>query len=300
MSQSESKASGEASGERQSGSVLDILYCDTRRVGAFLSQFDELGVPTRVSVSESVQKARGRAFKFGAGGGIAGIGNASLNIERGPAAVGGSEAEARDYDPLWANAFALLDYLESNELVVRGLNRARIGQFVLAKGRLSVIDTGLMREAWHQPTIMRMVKAGAAQNPKPMKGLPQPVDVILDLLKVLPHSTHATVDGSEGNIWFSVAPEGLVTAPSDLLLKHGATIAGEWQMLGILDAQPEPAKGAGWASVEVAPVADVPADRIVAAVVEALAPIVRNLFGRPPGAYGATPLLIFREVETAA
>jgi hypothetical protein len=98
MSQSGSEASEEASGERQDGSVLDILYCDTRRIGAFLSQFDELGVPTRVSVSESVQKARSRAYKLGVSGGIPGLGNASLNVERGPAMTSGQEAEARDYD----------------------------------------------------------------------------------------------------------------------------------------------------------------------------------------------------------
>ena len=100
MSPNESGASGGESDEPQSVSVLDILYCDSRRIGAFLSQFDELGVPTRVSVSESVRKARGRSYKFAVGGGLAGVGNANLNYERGPTETGGEKGESRDYDPL--------------------------------------------------------------------------------------------------------------------------------------------------------------------------------------------------------
>jgi hypothetical protein len=41
------------------------------------------------------------------------------------------------YDPLWANALALLDYLEQRNLFAHDLAQAGIGQLVLSSGYLS-------------------------------------------------------------------------------------------------------------------------------------------------------------------
>lgn len=298
MSKKPEKASVPERAERDTASVYDFLYHDARRVGSFLSQFHASGLLQSVKETEALGENTATKSGASAGGGLPGIARGQAQFED-QAGSERREASERTYDPLWQNARALLDFLDERDMIRRDLQSARIGQFVLVKGRLSVLDTGLMRDAWHLPTISKMIRAGAAQNPKNMKGQPQPVEVIMDLLKVLPHSTHAVLQGAHDSVWFGLDSASLITAASDLLLKHGTEIAGEWHLLGILDARPEPPKGIGWAVSEVSAASTVPEDRIVATLIEALAPIARNMFGRPPASYGATPLLVFRQVEAA-
>lgn len=323
MSQNESEASDKVSVERQSGSVYDFLYCDERRIGTFLSQFDELGVPTRVSVSESVQKARGRAFKFSAGGGVAGVGNANLTVERGPAVVSGAKTEQRDYDPFWANALALLDYLETNELLRRDLGSVRIGQLVLVTGSLTIMDLTLFKGLWSLPAIRSAILAGSTTQDqsatsaprnrqerranqqrteqKPVKGNSEAlIDGGLALIGMLPHAIQARLATPDTNIvWSSLREDALVVSSADLILKHGAAIAGEWAMLGICDAFPD-ADASGQltesgiaGAMSTLSLRDSPFGQLMYDVM----PSLRPMLGRPFSAYGMTPLLIFREIS---
>jgi hypothetical protein len=41
-----------------------------------------------------------------------------------------------------------------------------------------------------------------------------------------------------GNYWSTIDPSSIVGNSTDLHLKHGITIAGEWQLIGILDCLP--------------------------------------------------------------
>ena len=80
----------------------------------------------------------------------------------------------------------------------------------------------------------------------------------------------------------------MTTAADDLLLKHGVAVRGEWSLLGILDATPDSEVTAEGQSLG--------SESNVATLLRALAPIARQMLGRPPGHYGVTPLLIFREI----
>lgn len=325
MSENESEASAEASGEPPAVSVLDILYCDGRRIGAFLSQFDDLGVPTRVSVSESVQKARGRAFRFGVSGGVTGIGNASLNVERGPAAIGGQESETRDYDPLWANAFALLDYLESNSLISREPTGARIGQFVLATGSLAVMDLTLFRGIWSMPALRDAVKQGQEAATGLPSSVPQSsqqrkaerrlgsaaqaaktqgeiaIDGALSLVGMLPHAIQVRVALPESGpvIWASLRDDAMVVSAADLVLKHGMAVAGEWSMMGILDALPDTDQTGALTQdgIDAALRSLALGDSAFGQMMFQMLPHLRPLLGRPFFAYGMTPLLIYRKIS---
>lgn len=325
MSKSENAASERVSDEQQSGSVYDFLYYDERRIGSFLSQFDTLGVPTRVSVSESIQKARGRAFKFGASGGVNGVGNASVNVERGPAVTAGAQSEQRDYDPFWANGLALLDYLETNNFLCRDLPSARIGQFVVISGALMIMDLTLFKGIWSLPAVRNAVLKSAVADgvPEPAppdhrsrrerrderRGTATPqnselenvIDGALALVGMLPHTVQArlAVDDIGTAVWTSLREEGLIVSGSDLTLKHGAAIAGKWSTLGILDAFPDvDAEGnltqSGIDSaLSIAALGDSPFELLMSQVI----PHFRPMLGRPHKAHGITPLIIFREIE---
>ena len=323
MSPSGNEALEKASDEQASASVFDFIYCDDRRIGAFLSQFDELGVPTRVSVSESVKKARGRAFKFSAGGGIPGIGNANLTVERGPAEIGGEKAEQRDYDPLWANALALLDYLETNDLVRRDITTARIGQIVLVTGSLNVLDLALFKGLWSLPAVREaamanvpreqsMPEGGNRKERRASRVQAQPtrstktaeelaIDGGLALVGMLPHAVQARITTPSGDlVWSSLREQSLVISGADLFLKHGSSVSGTWAMLGVFDAFPDAdSEGnlttSGYESVLSAQAA---ADSAFGTLMCSAMPAIRPLLGRPFHAHGVTPLLIFREVST--
>jgi hypothetical protein len=71
-----------------------------------------------------------------------------------------SEQEERSYDPLWANALALLDYIEKTKLPVRDLTSAEIGEFVLLSGPLWIVDTAMLKAIVETPTLKKYLQAG--------------------------------------------------------------------------------------------------------------------------------------------
>jgi hypothetical protein len=138
MSQTESGASEAEQGEPGSDSVYDFLYHDVRRIGSFLAQFDDAGHLQQITQSEGATRGSKRGWKAAAGGSLPGVGSANLSVERGPE-KGGFEASERVYDPLWTNARTLLDYLSERDMLRQELARARIGQFVVVSGTLSIL-----------------------------------------------------------------------------------------------------------------------------------------------------------------
>ncbi len=116
---------------------------------------------------------------------------------------------------------------------------------------------------------------------------------IIDALHILPHGIQCIMTTGSNVLWGSIAPENLITPVPDLVLKHGATIEGEWAIVGILDAMPS-------ANHQQPPaLPDIIFGNIgtFTQMIEAISQNARAQFGRAPGAHGITPLLIFREVS---
>lgn len=288
----------------RSGSVFDFLYHDARRVGSFLAQFEMYGVPAQVRATESAGRTATTRLSGQAGANLltAVKANAALDL-----AVADDERDAaeRTYDPLWTNARALLDYLFERDLIRRDLWDARVGQFVLASGSLIVLDVAMLKAAWDKPSVKKLVTQGA-QVPaakghrKGHAAPPSQAQLLIELLTVLPHSLQAHLLGADYSVWCSLSESSLVGMSSDLVLKHGALVPGEWHILGVLDAQPdvigESEETSAVAAALDAAVAGT-AGTAVGTLAAQLAPVVRQLLGRPRPSFGMTPLLIFREVS---
>ncbi len=283
-----------ASGRQESDSVFDFLYHDPLRIASFLGQFDPSGVAQ--SLKRTDQTARtstdGSSDSIKLSAGVI-SGNLGGQIGFSEGAQHGSE---RTYDPLWSNARAFLDYLEQKSMVERDILEARIGQFVLFKGDLSISDLTLLKEAWKLPQMRKLFGVEDAPVSKhrnssaKLNNEPNTNAFALDILSILPHSVQATVSSSLTSVWANLKPDCLATEPSDLTLKHGHAIPGTWSILGILDAQPQ-----------LLPDAEVQASEGDAAqaaniLFRMLAPVTRNIMGRPLDAFAVTPLLVFREV----
>lgn len=165
MSKSGKRASGAEPDEHQSGFVLDILYQDARRVGSFLSQFDDAGLLQKVIERESSTKGKKRGFKFNVGGGASILGtggSGTFGIERGPGEQG-AEASERVYDPFWTNTLTLLDFLTAADLIQPDLRSAQIGQFVKVSGTLRIHDLMTVKRLWDLPSVQR--QSGLAPAP---------------------------------------------------------------------------------------------------------------------------------------
>lgn len=309
---SESKASAEEQGEHQSDSVFDFMYHDARRVGSFLAQFDDAGHLQQLKQSETLTKGLKRGWKVSVGGGMGDFGTGEVSAERGPG-EGGSEASERVYDPYWTNARTLLDYLTEHEMIQREIWKARIGQFVLIKGSLVVLDVAMLKSAWEKPAIRKRMMDESIQTAtaemnrqqrRQQKAISQnkprdDVQFLIDLLTILPHSLQAQLVGDTFRVWCSLGADSLVGLSSDLVLKHGTYVPGEWHMLAVLDAAPEAepqSDDLGKLSAFEEAVAGV-AGSLVGTLTARLSPITRRILGRPHGAHGVTPLLIFREVS---
>jgi hypothetical protein len=217
-----------------------------------------------------------------------------------------TEGYSRIFDPYWANARAFLDYLSENRLLQRNIEDAQIGQFVLVKGFLSILDLAMLKEVWSLPSVQKRIREGDAPA-KPASKMTSSekselrthknnVNLALDLFPMMPHSVHALLVTSSDDpklFWCSLRDEHLITPASEVVLAHGPTMPGEWSMVGILNAQPEYLiSQPGGDDAEPGLI-----NSIVGQVSKQIAPVIRVTFGRPAAAAAITPLLLFREIS---
>lgn len=262
-------------------SVFDFLYHDPQRINSFLAQFDDNGHLTQV-----VQKAGKKVGNANAGQvtgrvGVPLVAGGDANLSTSTTESAEREGQ-RTYDPIWANALLLLEYLNDQGYINRHLPNANMGQFVLVKGDLWVLDLGLMKEIFGQQAFQGFL-ASSAQLPVDQQAM---ISMLIPLVSVIPHVTQAVLVSPSGMTWSSLNPAGLTMPVPDLMMKHGFSIAGKWNVLGVLDATPD----------KKAPPTPPNLGPYVAALL-GLAPAVRPMMGRPADAFGITPLLIFREVS---
>lgn len=298
--------------DQQSISIRDFLYHDTRRVGSFLAQFEAYGVLQQVKAIESTAQTNVR--KVGLSGGIKVPLVAQGNIGRDETNIDEERDTAEQvFDPLWQNARRFLNYLESHKMINYEIAEARIRQFVLVSGHLIIIDAPMLKNAWDKGavknSILRSVKPSKPSDR--IEGSPETesvdqeeVQLIIDLLSILPHSTQAQIIGKSPTnrtfrAWCTLSADALVGMSTDLVLKHGSYIEGEWKMLGVLDGLPDyghdPEMPGKLTDAEEA--IKGLAGTAIGKLLAHLSPLTRNLLGRPRGTFGLTPLLIYRNVS---
>lgn len=293
-----------------SGSVYDFLYHDARRVGSFLSQFETYGVPSQVKATES--SGRGASKRTSASGeaGVPMVAKGQTSLDW-TTNVDDREIAERTYDPLWANARRLLDYLAEQDLIQRDLWAARLGQFVLVSGSLVMLDVATFKEAWQKPGVKQFVMASAQGGVPAVPGQQKSAQhaakekakseagLLIELLAVLPHLIQAQLFAQRFSVWCTLAEASLVGPSSDVVLKHGAYVQGQWSLLGILDADPDVPRAQAEGEPPTQSIDELVADMIpsgIGKMTAQLAPLTRTLLGRPRTSFGVTPLLIFREV----
>lgn len=284
-------------------SVYDFLYIDARRIAQFLSQFTDYGHLTSLTRSASESHS---------GGGGVNVGIGKLDTT-----AGSQTTQVRQFDPQWIAPLTFLDQANQKGLIVRGLSRARIGQFVLTSGTLAVLDLTTLKALWDIPIVQTIIAQGVApanipqqfQNRQERRATGSAgqqksdsatamsyIKSILEIIKVLPHGLQVRLltDSSEP-VWCDLRDESLLVSSAGMMLKQGVVLSGTWDILGILDALPD--SQASQSNTHLNEAKMLQSLTEIANVMASLGPIARQALGRPNEAYGITPLLIFREVS---
>lgn len=295
---------------KKEDSVYDFLYIDTKRIGLLLSQFGSDGIITELVRATDATSETG--------------GKLDLKIVGINQKEGKKTGLVRKFDPQWL--IPLLFLKEAQKIIARDIEAARIGQLVLMSGSLTISDLSILRLLWDVQFVQQSMVQGAeidpsaaeflmqlpqlSQSPKlprprqkrdrdtrtpdrpPANPILEQVRGLLEIIKVMPHGIMATLERKpDQKLWCSLRDEWMIVSSSDLMLNHGSTISGEWNVVGVLDARPE---GAGNSSDDVQP--EINPITPLLGILQAFGPLARQLLGRPSGSFGVTPLLIFREI----
>nr|VFJ88522.1 MAG: hypothetical protein BECKLFY1418B_GA0070995_101051 [Candidatus Kentron sp. LFY] len=143
MSEEYNGISGQGQDRQEKDSVFDFLYHDVDRINSFLSQFNDAGYLQGLTEQKS--------FSSGESSGTSGHGKADVLIAKGGGNIHrdryhkGGEFSEKSYNPLWSNSLTLLDYLTERNMIVRELENAAIGQFVLLSGSLKIFDASIFK-----------------------------------------------------------------------------------------------------------------------------------------------------------
>jgi hypothetical protein len=301
LPESAATSSSQQQPDQKRSFVFDFLYHDARRVGSFLSQFGAYGLVQQVKATEAAAESQSTKTTLSGGMDVPLVAKAGAGFDVTTSTDERDTAE-RTFDPLWTHARTLLDYLTEHNLIQHDIWNARLGQIILLKGSLVVLDATMLKGAWQRPVIRRLIESGAKTAAK--VGQPSAskdeIALLLEMLTLVPHSVQGVIIGTNFNAWCSLSDAALVTTPSDLVLKHGAFIPGEWQVLGVLDAflnmDPLPNPD-GTPARNIDELVQQHVQTPVATALAAFAPAIRNLIGRPNNFFGITPLIIFREVS---
>ncbi|MBC7926100.1 MAG: hypothetical protein H7039_10640 [Bryobacteraceae bacterium] len=258
-------------------SLFDFLYVDRPRLASYAAQLYNDGVLSLTKKVTQVTEGKSSGVKAG------------LKVLE--AAFGDTGATQRlierQFDSGWSLPLNLLDGLDEEGFIHDDIWPAGIGQVVLISGSLRILDIRLMRDLWG--SAVKLARAGQKKKPDQH----DTEKTVVEILSRLPHALQMNLIGSppgRGAIafmaWTTLNPEHMTVNPDDLAFKHGADLVGLWHCIAVVDALPEKERPQPVSSGR----------EMEDAMVQMLSGL-REAFGRPPQAFGVTPLLIFRKCE---
>lgn len=247
--------------------ICDCLYVDRGRISSLYAQLFLQG--TLTSVKTTAQDSFADDKNLGSDIKVFKVEAKSTNS--------GSEGIERVFDPTWAVPFEVLARLNERSLIRSSLADPQLGIVVLIEAYIRIIDYATMKDLW-EPAFNMF----GGEN----------VQGIVGLMKSIPHAMHAHFLTTDGYLWAALEAQYLTVPASDIVLKYGGSLSGQWKVLFVLDSYPETglstASADSWAAGQAT-------DGVFNAI-----RAIRELIGRPFGWFGVTPLMIFREIPPYA
>ncbi|CAA0327929.1 MULTISPECIES: hypothetical protein [Klebsiella] len=263
-------------------SLFDYFYVDKERVNAITAQLFPSGVLNSIKQTSGESEKDLKELKAGL----------SLIGVKTNASESWNRSQERLFDSSWSIPLNLLDKLSESGRIKASLNDARLGDIVLIKGMMKIFDAQMVHLCMPIVKKIKINEMKNEKNPKAKGLLKESISEFEnaeELVKMLPPTTHIDFADSYGNYsWMSVEPSNLTTTLSDVSLKYGPFIPGEWHILCIVDAYADDTK----LDNPTAPYPTVSND--LKDAMNSMLIMMRNIMGRPVGSFGITPLIIFR------
>ncbi len=267
-------------------SIFDFFYIDNPKIKSFYAQLNGLGALNSLKQTSQITDIR----KL----------EANANIPLVASGKMGSDHSAQTssehlYDGLPTMPREMINRLDELGFIHRDLNVDMLGNLVLLKGRLGIVDIGVAKELIN-PALNFHIKD--LQKDNKTKKLAQELKSnqkdMVDFFSALPFSLEATLLVNDGNVdeetgipyanevWMTLNRDEMVGSPHDLNFKHGQYLAGQWYVLGILDALPFDGFTFNTTESELRE------------GIGTLIKLMKEMVGRPETSFGITPIAIFR------
>ncbi|MCJ7926482.1 MAG: hypothetical protein MUW55_11215 [Pantoea vagans] len=267
-------------------SLYDFLYVDSDRASTLITQLYAPGVIT------SIKRISSEGEKSTKSGGISiPVANGKLSVED---AI--NQTQEKSFDASWSLPINLLDKLSELDLIKKGVENQKLGRIVLVRGKMRLFDISFFQKSL--PFVSNLMLNELKGKPNARKTKPEDIELapgmtfglISHLLDVVPNTLQIDfMDDHGNNIWMTIDRENFTVNPDDLSLKYGGGIPGEWFVLGLIDALPDHL-------YDSAQDIDFP-EHPMKDGFKGLLVGIQEFAGRPPYAYGMTPLILFRKID---
>ena len=259
-------------------SIFDFFYLDTLKINSFYAQLTGNGaITSRKNTSNTVDDTTGEFS-----GSVPTIATAKSTFKN-SAGLGSEDV----FDASVTMPREMIDRLDELGFINYELNENQLGNLLLLKGKLGVVDVAGMNDI-----IDPAIEFGIGQMPdaKPLEktaknNLKKIIAPVATFMKAIPFALQARFfnegDMSE-EVWMTLSRTEMINSVHDLNFKHGDIMAGEWYILGVLDAIPN--------DQEV----KINETNEINVMLEAFTKMMKEQFGRPSTAFGMTPIAIFR------
>lgn len=264
-------------------SIFDFFYLDNSKIKSFYAQLNGLGALNTLKNTSQIGDTRKLEATVGM-----------------PAVTGGKMGNDHTvnttsehlYDGLPTMPREMINRLDELGYIYRDLTPDNLGALVLLKGYLNITDIEVMKGVI-DPTIKFMfnnmqTNSGAERAEK--KKVQDQMSPLIEFIKNIPFalSCNLFVENKDNNslteVWMSLAREDMSSTIHDINFKHGDKLAGQWYVLGVLDAIPT--------SLDTNNII-LPDNDDMEQFRKSMSEMMK-MFGRSDEAYGMTPIAIFR------
>lgn len=270
-------------------SIFDFFYLDNSKIKSFYAQLNGLGALNSLKNTSQVGDTRKLEATVGM-----------------PTVTGGrmgndhtvNTTSEHLYDGLPTMPREMINRLDELGFIYRDLTPDNLGALVLLKGYLNITDIEVMKGVV-DPTIKFMfnnLPTNSGAERAELKKLQDQMSPLIEFIKNIPFALSCNlfvkteeVD-SLTEVWMSLAREDMSSTIHDINFKHGDKLAGQWYVLGVLDAIPNSLDN----NKNLLPDND-EMDQLRKSMSEMM-----KMFGRSEEAYGMTPIAIFRVLRPKA
>lgn len=267
-------------------SIFDFFYLDNPKIKSFYAQLNGLGALNTLKNTSQIGDTR----KMEATVGVPTVTCGKMGNDHTV-----NTTSEHLYDGLPTMPREMIDRLDELGYIYRELTPDNLGALVLLKGYLNITDIEVMKGVI-DPTMkftFNNVPTNSGAERAERKKLQEQMSPLIEFIKNIPFALSCNLfvksegDNSLTEVWMSLSREDMSSNIHDINFKHGEKLAGQWYVLGVLDAIPTSLD----TNSNILPNND-EMDQLRKAMSEMM-----KMFGRNDGAYGMTPIAIFRVLK---